>query len=254
MKVTTLEDKPNYLKLLIEDADPATVNALRRTILGEVPTMAIDEIYIYENSSSIWDEYIAHRLAMVPLKTDLKMIPIPMTKDKQDSYTVTLNLDVEGPKTVYSSDLQSSDPKVRPVSGKIPIVDLLEGQRLRLEAKAIPGIGEWHAKWQPGLASYQMVFNVDASGCENKKECVESCPRKALKLEGDKIVFDPLKCNGCGECRKSGAIVSEDRSKFIFFIETNGQVTAKEVLNAAIKILISKAKQMGNDINEYTKK
>ncbi len=253
MKITTLEDKPNFLKLLIEDADPATVNALRRTILAEVPTMAIDEVYIYENSSSVWDEYIAHRLAMVPLKTDLKMIPIPLTKEKQNEYTVTLTLDVEGPKTVYSSDLQSSDPKVRPVSGKIPIVDLLDRQRLRLEVKAIPGIGEWHAKWQPGLSSYQMIFNVDTSGCEDKKACVEACPRKALKLEGDKIKFDQMRCNGCGECKKYGAKVEADRTKFIFFVETNGQITAKEALNAAIKILISKAKEMEVEIDNHKK-
>ncbi len=250
MKITVLEDKTDYLKVLIEDADPATVNALRRTILGEVPTIAIDEVYVYENSSSVWDEYIAHRLAMIPLKTDLKMIPVPLTREKQNEYSVTLTLDVEGPRTVYSSDLQSSDPRVRPVSGKIPIIDLLDRQRLRLEAKAVPGVGEWHAKWQPGLASYQMLFNVDTSGCEDMKKCVDSCPRKALKLDGNKVVFDELKCNGCGECKKHGAKVEADRSRFIFFVETNGQLSAKEVLNTAIRILLAKAEGMKSNIND----
>ncbi len=253
MKFEILEDKPNYLKILIKDTEPAIVNALRRTVLAEVPVMAIDEVYIYENSSSVWDEYITHRLAMIPLKTDMKMIPLPLTEENQASYSVTLTLDVEGPKTVYSSDLHSSDPKVRPTSGKIPIVDLLEGQRLRLEAKAVPGKGEWHAKWQAGLASYQMVFKVDTKECEDKKACVKACPRKALKLDGNKIKFDELKCNGCGACKEFGAKVEEDRSKYIFFIETNGQITAKEALNAAIKILLAKSKMMESEIANHKK-
>ncbi len=254
MKFKILEEDQNYLKLLIEDAEPALVNALRRLILAEVPTMAIDEVYIYENSSSLWDEYITHRLAMIPLKTDLKMIPIPLTKENQGNYTVTLTLDVEGPKTVYSSDLKSPDPKVRPTTGKIPIIDLAPGQRLRLEAIAVPGKGEWHAKWQAGLASYQMLFNVDTSECKDAKACVDSCPRGALKLEKGKVVFDQMKCNGCGACKEVGAKVEEDRTRFIFFVETNGQITAKEALNTAIKILLAKSKEMEEIIKEMKSK
>ncbi len=248
MKVKVLEDKDKYLKLLITDTEPAIVNGIRRTILAEVPTMAIDEVYIYENSSSLWDEYITHRLAMIPLKVDPKMLPVPLTEEKQNEYSVTLTLDVEGPKTVYSSDLHSSDPRVRPVSGKIPIIDLLDGQRLRLEAKAIPGKGEQHAKWQVGLASYHMVHDVDVKGCEDKAACVKACPRKALKLEGNKISFDKLKCNGCRLCEEFGAKVTPNRNEYVFFIETNGQMSAKEALNLAIKILISKAKEIEESI------
>ncbi len=244
MKVKVLEEDNNYLKLLITDTEPAIVNGLRRTILAEVPTMAIDTVDVYENSSSMWDEYITHRLAMIPLKVDPKMLPIPLTEENQSEYSVTLTLDTEGPKTVYSSDLHSSDPRVRPVSGKIPIVDLLEGQRIRLEAKAIPGKGEQHAKWQAGLASYQMVHEVDTKGCKDKEACVKSCPRKALRLEGKKIVFDKLKCNGCGFCQQYGAKVTPNRNEYIFFVETNGQMSAKTALNLATQILISKAKEM----------
>ena len=250
MKFTILEDKPNFLKLLIEDAEPALVNALRRTILAEVPTMAIDEVYVYENSSSIWDEYITHRLALIPLKTDLKMIPIPVTEENKENFKVTLTLDVEGPGTVYSSDIKSTDPRVRPVSGRIPIVDLAEGQRIRMEAIAVPGRGEWHAKWQAGLASYQMLFNVDTSGCEDPSKCAKACPRKALKVDGKKVAFDQMKCNGCGACKEFGAKIETDRDKYIFFVETNDQMTAKEALNTAVKILIAKGEDMLASIKE----
>ncbi len=250
MKFTIIEDSPNFLKLLIEEAEPQIVNALRRLILADVPTMAIDDVYVYENSSSFWDEYITHRLGLIPLKTDLKMIPVPLTRENQKNFTVTLTLDEEGPKTVYSSDLKSPDPKVRPATGKIPIIHLAPGQRLRLEAIAVPGKGEWHAKWQPGLASYQMLFNVDTSKCKDIKECASSCPRKALKVENGKLKFDEMKCNGCGACREFGAEVEEDRSRFLFFVETNGQITAKEALNTAIRILISKAEDMEKSIQE----
>ena len=89
-----------------------------------------------------------------------------------------------------------------------------------------------------------MIHEVDTKECKDKKACVAACPRKALKLEGNKIVFDKLKCNGCGICQEYGAKVTPNRNEYIFFVETNGQMTAKATLNLAIKILTSKAKEL----------
>lgn len=47
---------------------PALVNSFRRLMISEVPSMAIEKVYIYNNTSIIQDEILAHRLGLIPLK------------------------------------------------------------------------------------------------------------------------------------------------------------------------------------------
>ena len=71
MKIEVLEKDETNLRVIVRDADVPLMNALRRIVLAEVPSMAIDEVVMIENSSILQDEMIAHRLGLVPLKTDL---------------------------------------------------------------------------------------------------------------------------------------------------------------------------------------
>ena len=47
--------------------DASIANSFRRILLSEVPTMAFDRVYIYNNTSVIQDEVLAHRLGLIPL-------------------------------------------------------------------------------------------------------------------------------------------------------------------------------------------
>src|SRR5512136_1933520 len=133
------------------------MNALRRIVLAEVPSMAIDEVVMIENSSILQDEMIAHRLGLVPLKTDLDDYNLPEDCDCKSEFgcpqcrvTLTLNAESnEGTRTVYSGELVSESQTVMPVSEKIPLIKLAKGQKLKLEAYAKLGKGKAHAKWQP---------------------------------------------------------------------------------------------------------
>ncbi|CAB3398118.1 unnamed protein product [Caenorhabditis bovis] len=55
-------------------------NALRRVLIAEVPTMALEKIYLYQNTSVIQDEVLCHRLGLLPLNVDPRKFCFPTTK------------------------------------------------------------------------------------------------------------------------------------------------------------------------------
>jgi DNA-directed RNA polymerase subunit D len=137
------------------------VNALRRLAISEVPTLAIDDVVMIENSSVVHDEAVAHRLGMIPLHTDLKRFVMPHDCDCKSTLgcskcRVLLVLDAEAPertRIVTSGELKSEDEEVKPVSDDIPIITLAPGQKIKFEAYARLGNGKSHAKWQPTSAA-----------------------------------------------------------------------------------------------------
>jgi len=122
--VFILEKNDMSMRLLIRGADVPFINALRRIILAEVPCMAIDEVVILENSSVLQDEIVAHRLGLIPLKTDLDGYNLPEECPCKSEFgcnlcRVSLTLDAEakeGTRTVYSGELTSENPDITPVN------------------------------------------------------------------------------------------------------------------------------------------
>ncbi len=103
MKIEVLEKDETNLRVIIRDADVPLMNALRRIVLAEVPSMAIDEVVMIENSSILQDEMIAHRLGLVPLKTDLEGYNLPEDCECKSEFgcpqcrvTLTLNAESHG--------------------------------------------------------------------------------------------------------------------------------------------------------------
>ena len=120
-------------------------NALRRICLNGVPIFAIDTVDVLENSSILADEGIAHRLGLIPLKTDLPTIE---TTSDSDKIMLTLDSgDTTETRTIFSGDIKSQDDVIKPISDKIPIVTLAPNQKIRFEAHARLGRGTEHAKW-----------------------------------------------------------------------------------------------------------
>ena len=159
--VKILESGESTITVALQKVPRTYANALRRFAVSEVPVMAIDDVVILENSSVVYDELLAHRLGLVPLRTDLKRYVLPEACDCKNPLgcskcRVLLVLDAEtasSAKTVYSGDLRSEDEYVRPVADRIPLVKLAPGQKVKLEAYARLGRGREHAKWQPSAVS-----------------------------------------------------------------------------------------------------
>ena len=120
-------------------------NAIRRICLNGVPIFAIDTVDILENSSILADEGIAHRLGLIPLKTELSAIE---TSSDSDRIMLTLDSgDSTETRTIFSGEIESQDDTIKPISEKIPIVTLAPNQRIKFEAHARLGRGTEHAKW-----------------------------------------------------------------------------------------------------------
>src|SRR5436309_10521906 len=115
------------------------INAIRRLSISEVPTLAIDDVVILETSPVMHDEAIAHRLGLIPLRTDLERFVMPHLCDCKSTLgcskcRVLLVLDAESQdktKVITSAELISEDEVVKPVNNEIPIVSLAPAQKLK---------------------------------------------------------------------------------------------------------------------------
>lgn len=136
-----------------KDTHNSIVNSIRRTIIDEVPTFAIEDVEVVLNESPLYDETIAHRLGLIPLTTDLESYNLKKNCTCGGIgcalCEVKLTLAVEGDGYVLSSELKSDDPQVVPADTQIPITKLFGDKKIELNLKAELGVGREHAKWAP---------------------------------------------------------------------------------------------------------
>ncbi|MEM1688940.1 MAG: DNA-directed RNA polymerase subunit D [Candidatus Hadarchaeales archaeon] len=247
MEIEIVKKDGLKLEFILNGSDPAFANSLRRAAIGEVPTMAVDEIEVIENESPLYDEIIAHRLAMIPLRTPAKGYVLPdeckCGGKGCPKCTVEMSLDVEGPAIVKSGDIQSSDKEVVPVSNEIPIVELQPGQRLVLNIYARLGLGKDHAKWMPGLVFYRYFPVIEVGKeCNGCGKCVEACPREVLAVEEKELkvkrLMECILCRACVEvCPRNAIEVKGDPTKFIFKVESSGALPPEEIVLKAVESL-----------------
>ena len=197
--IKILERDNNHIVIEFNDIPRQYVNALRRLSISQVPTFAIDDVVILENSSVMHDEAVAHRLGLIPLRTDLERFVMPHDCDCNSTLgcskcRVLLVLDAESQdktKVITSADLISEDDVVKPVNSEIPIVSLAPGQKLKFEAYARLGTGKSHAKWQPTSVAVvkdskkeeDSILVIESNGALTPEEIVI----EAAKILGSKV-------------------------------------------------------------------
>ena len=153
MKLEMIESNKNSIRFKLSGISFNFANSLRRIAINSVDTFAIDSVTLYENSGAMFDEYLAHRIGLVPIHTPLS----GYTKNDQ----IVFSMNASGPTVVYSKDLRSSDKEVRVANENIPIMKLREGQTIRLDGKAVMNNATRSAKFQPALVTYKALSDTD---------------------------------------------------------------------------------------------
>jgi len=267
MKIDEKQIDDRKAKIIIGDANPPLLNALRRTLVADVPKLAIEDVEFhlgsigsededkeYESNTPLFDEIIAHRLGLIPIPTDLDLFNYRDECDKCDgegcpNCTIIYSLSKKGPCTVYSGDLNPvGESELRVVDDLIPLVKLEDDQAILLYATAELGTAKEHAKWQPtsGVGyKYFPDIEIDTDKCDSCKQCVEACPLDILDMDGDEVIVDDLEtCSLCKSCMDEcdmGAIQVQGRDdKFILRYETDGSLTAEDTLKKSLEIMEEK--------------
>lgn len=250
MEIRVLENNKDNgtLSFILKDSDHVFANTLRRLMIDEVPTMAIEEVEFQKNNSILYDEMIAHRLGLVPLKTDLKSYNLPEKCKCEGKGCNRCQLKLvlratKGSGVVYASELKSKDPAVKPVFGEMPIVKLLKGQTLELEATAVLGTGKRHMKWSPCHVWYKYKPIVEITGdVKNPEAIIEVDHNNIFEIKDRKLTVNKDRVLECdlsldfSEIDKNVKVTASE-TDFVFYIESFGQLSCKEIVNKAIDIL-----------------
>ena len=247
MELKVLDKKNNELKFEISGINEVEANTLRRLMITETPTLAIEEVEIMKNDSGLYDEVLANRMGLVPLITDLKTYNLPENctcKEKGCAKCQTqATIEIKGPKTVYSGDLTFQDSNIKSSYEKMPIVKLLENQELKIIATAKLGKGKGHIKHAPATVFYTnkpiLKINNDFKKLDRIKE---KFPKEAFKngrFDESRLLKNNLyeSCEGIDE---DVLKVEYEKDKFIFDIDSFGQLNTKDILEAAINSFNSK--------------
>lgn len=223
-----IDKKENQITFKAEISD-SLANAIRRYI-NQIPVLAIDEVEIYKNDSPLYDETVAHRIGLIPLKMD---------KAVNEKTEMELKLTVKGEGMVHSGDLKGA---LGVVYDKIPITSLGEDGELQIVAYAKTGRGSEHSKFSPGLVYYRHIveLKMDVDLYDKLKEYL---PNNEIKKEGKSvIVLDDQKkevSDICEEiCREQGKkleIIPKD--ELIITVESFGQIEVNEMLKRSISAL-----------------
>lgn len=263
MSIEIVEQDDKYLQFILSDVSIEMANAFRRIILTEIPVMAVDEVIMLRNDSPLYDELLTHRVAMIPLVTDLEYYNFQNECSCGgvgcSLCSVTLTCDITNNSDdniiVKSGDLVSNDPKIIPVSPNVPIVKMGKDSSLTFEAFAVLGKAKDHVKFQSIAAiGYNFYPNIDIDDekckkCVNKCISANFCPKNLFEITKDvrtnKLKTDFWKscdlCEACArECPEKSINVNWQEDKFVYVIESDGQIPFDMLITKAWEIFVEK--------------
>ncbi len=272
MDIKILEMEERKCRFILTNASPAKANALRRTLLTDIPKMAIDTVDFhlgpidvdgreFESITPLFDEIIAHRLGMVPVPTRPDGFEFNF-KDECTcggvgcpNCTFMYSLNKHGPCTVLSGDMMPvGSDSFKVCDPNIPIVELADRQSVLIYAHVVKGTARKHVKWQVANGvGYKYMPVIEIGNVMDPEEVAKKCPKKVFEVVDGKLkvveenLYDCILCETCSETDSEVKFTSKD-DEFVFTFETDGSLTAQQVLDEAVRILSDSAKDLGEKI------
>ena len=210
--ISDMKIEDDTIKFTLNTTDASMANALRRVMMAEVPTMAIDKVEFLNNTSVMHDDFLAHRLGLVPLTSHRCGFDVDNPDDSIRDYQFNRDCSCQGycPNctAVFELNVKCEDEE-RKVTTKdlipefetdrcriacnegeeILLCKMRRGQHLRLRALAQKGIGKEHSKWNPtctAVFSYEPLVDLNAKvyatlTAEQRDTWVNACSHKLAK-------------------------------------------------------------------------
>lgn len=279
-KLEIIDISKYTIKFLLKDCHTSIANALRRTMICEVPTMAIDLVFINENSSVLHDEFLSHRLGLIPFTSDTvenyEFFRECSCKPSCHKCSVEFNIRETGDGDITTKHISANkvDLPVQPVQyfneegneeDPILIVKLAKNQKIDLQCIVRKGTGKEHAKWSPvATVAVQQVPKIDIDRNklavmteDEKMAIVNSCPAKVYSYDQEKEMIDIenlgecMQCQECTKCAlelgKAGAVkVDLEPDQFIFTVESTGALAPEDIVSKALDILVEKFNEISH--------
>lgn len=264
---------------------PSFANAFRRLIISDVPSMAIEKVHIFNNTSIMQDEVLAHRLGLIPLKADPRLFEFKFEGDDETSdNSLEFELKVKCSKGKDARDTAYIDGKnekvlseqikwlpkgnqisiykdedVGPIEKDILINKMRPGHELDLKMIAVKGIGRDHAKFSPvATAFYRLLPDIELTrklyGDDAKR--LQSCFSPGVIGLNDKecAYVKNARYDMCSrniyrhEDLVDAVKMTRIRDHFIFTIESVGAMKPDDIFVEAVKILKEKCQKLLKEI------
>ena len=274
--IEIVQVRDDYMEFYLLNADLSYANALRRVIIAEVPTMAIDMVSIKANTSPLFDEFIAHRLGLVPLvSTDVGRYEYSRKCNCNEpcescsvQFLLRVKCDAESMEVTTDHIRPVGQSSVMPVKfadgDPIIIAKLRKNQELDMTMIAKKGIGKEHAKWSP-VSCVIMQHEPEIEFLDRnlfskltvnqRKDFANSCPTKVYRFDESRKTVEidkPLNCTYCEEClvkienfevdgsrvdRNKAIRIAPKKNRFLFKVESIGSLKAEQIVIEALKEL-----------------
>ena len=271
----TNDSLPRTASFDINDIDVCVVNALRRTMIAEVPTVAFafdptvkhNDIKVHTNTGALHNEFLAHRISLVPLYFTSEEVEV----FNSDKYTFKINVKNTSTEmlNVTSHDIEIYDEtgnkypqafheRIFPANPttkdyilltklKPNIFDKKRGDEIVLDAKASVNIGKVHSRWSP-VSLCTFYNNLDPKKVEEglqtylKEHAALGFPEDELRKR-----FNTLQVHRCYKTNKY-----MEPSSFHFDIQSECHLTPVQIFSKAIDTLVKKIEQFIVNVDEPT--
>lgn len=275
---------PETLKFLAEDVDCSLLNAIRRIIIGEVPTIGFrteygreSDIKILKNTSALHNEFLAHRLSLIPIHytnfDDFNPDKYLFVLKKQNNTNRTMDITTENievkditkdPPVIMSDSFRENLFPRDPITKDFILINKLkpsksglgdEGEELDITMRATMGIGNENSQFCPTCVSvFTNIQDPDKVEAEfNDLIDRKNAERKGNPLTKDEISQERLSFNSLDAQRYFYTDERGEPNKFDFTIESDGRIPSHDILTMSMDIFKDHIRRFVDSVKDETK-